>query len=184
MKTNNKADNALKKVRGVRFFGIFVLTAIIAALIVAAVSAQIGSRDKIPEQEKRKSVVNKTDKKITSIAEQAKLIDPQSGQIRPLTPQEAQKLADGIKKLVNQSDEGLVPVEHPDGSISVDLEGRFQNVTLAKKNSDGSVEQSCVDNTQSASAFFEIDPTYFGDKSKNAVKRPVVEKDENGLEIK
>ncbi len=80
-----------------------------------------------------------------------------NAQIRPLTQEEAQKLAEGIKQLVNKSTDGLVSVKHPDGTVSMDLQGRFQNVALAKKNDDGTVSQACVDTPQSAARFFEID---------------------------
>ncbi len=60
--------------------------------------------------------------------------------------------------MLNKSTEGLIPVQHPDGSMSVDLQGRFKNVTVARVNKDGSVSQSCVDNPRSAGAFFGIDP--------------------------
>jgi hypothetical protein len=89
-------------------------------------------------------------------------IDNQTGQVRPLTQEEAQNLAAGIKELVNQSTDGLKSVRHADGSISMDLQGRFQNLAVAKKNEDGSVTQSCVDNPQSAAAFFGIDPQLVG----------------------
>lgn len=82
----------------------------------------------------------------------------QTDQIRPLTQQEAQKLAAGIKEVLNQSTEGLKPVKHADGSETIDLQGRFQNVAVAKKTADGAVTQSCVDNPNSAAVFFGIDP--------------------------
>jgi len=78
-------------------------------------------------------------------------------QIRPLTQEEAQQMAAGLKDMVNQSTEGLQQVHHADGSVSMDLKGRFQSVALAKKGDDGNVEQSCVDNPQSAAAFLGID---------------------------
>lgn len=78
-------------------------------------------------------------------------------QIRPLTQQEAEQMAAGLKELVNQSTEGLKQVHHADGSVSMDLQGRFQSVTLAKKGDDGNVAQSCVDNPQAAAAFLGID---------------------------
>ena len=93
-------------------------------------------------------------------------IDPQTGQVRPLTPEEARKLAEGLKELANQSTEGLQQVHHPDGSVSIDLQDRFQNVALAKKEADGTVSQSCVDNPQSGAAFFEIDPKLVGAPTK------------------
>jgi type IV secretory pathway VirD2 relaxase len=72
--------------------------------------------------------------------------------------------------MVNQSTEGLVQVQHADGSVSMDLEGRFQNVAVARVNKDGSVTQSCVDNPQAAGAFFGIDPKLIEDQSNT---RPI-----------
>lgn len=89
----------------------------------------------------------------------------QVSQIRPLTQEEAQKLAAGIKQLVNRSTDGLVSVKHPDGTVSMKLQGRFQNVALAKKNDDGTVSQACVDNPDSAARFLEIDPQLLQDQS-------------------
>ena len=86
----------------------------------------------------------------------------QTAQIRPLTQEEAQKLAEGLKQLVNQSTDGLKSVQHADGSVSIDLEGRFQSVAVAKRDENGNVVQSCVDNRQSAAAFFGIDPELLG----------------------
>jgi hypothetical protein len=79
-----------------------------------------------------------------------------------LSPDEAQRVADGIKPLVSQSTDGLVQVRRPDGAVSMDLQGRFQNVLLAKKEGDGTVTQGCVDNPNSAAAFFELDPQTVG----------------------
>jgi hypothetical protein len=89
-------------------------------------------------------------------------VDPQTGQIKQLTPQEAQQLAEGLKGMFNKSTEGLVAVREPDGSLSMDLQGRFQNVTVARTNGDGSVSQSCVDNPEAAANFFQIDPRLLG----------------------
>jgi hypothetical protein len=100
-------------------------------------------------------------------------VNSQTGQIKALTQEEARKLAAGLKQMVNQATEGLVQVRHADGSVSMDLEGRFQNVTVARVNKDGSVSQSCVDNPQAAGAFFGIDPQLIVNQSedKAVVKR-------------
>ena len=103
-----------------------------------------------------------------NVAGQDVQIDSQTGDIQRLTPQEAEKLAAGLKPMLNQSTEGLVEVQQPDGSVSVDLQGRFQNVTVARVNTDGSVSQSCVDNPRAAGAFFGIDPKLI----ENAPKAP------------
>ena len=105
------------------------------------------------------------------VAGQDVQVNGQTGQIKALTPEEAKKLAAGLKQLVNQSTEGLVQVRHADGSVSMDLEGRFQNVTVVRVNKDGSIAQSCVDNPQAAGAFFGIDPKLIENQSSaDAVK--------------
>ena len=99
------------------------------------------------------------DKKFATVkvAGQSVPVDSQ-GQIRPLTQEEAQKLAEGLKGMLNKSSEGLVEEHHADGSVTVDLQGRFQSVTVARENADGTITQSCVDNPRAAAAFFGIDP--------------------------
>ncbi len=44
----------------------------------------------------------------------------------------------------------------------MDLQGHFQNVKLAKREADGTISESCVDNLQSAADFLEIDPKLLG----------------------
>ncbi len=85
-----------------------------------------------------------------------------------LSPQDAQKMAAGIVQLVNNSTEGLVPVRHSNGMTSIDLQGRFQNVVMAKREADGTVTQACVDNVDSAAAFLEIDPELVGGQPRTA----------------
>ena len=85
-------------------------------------------------------------------------VDTQTGDIKPLTPQEAQQLANGLAPMLDNSTDGLVQVHHADGSVSMDLQGRFQNVAVVKVNTDGTIEQGCVDNPRAAAKFFGIDP--------------------------
>lgn len=94
-----------------------------------------------------------------------------TGKTRVLTADEALRLAEGIKALINQSTDGLVQIRHADGAVSMDLQGRFQNVMLARKEDDGSITQACVDNLDAAAAFFEIDPQLVG-AMRNALARP------------
>jgi hypothetical protein len=98
----------------------------------------------------------------TNAAGQPIVLNRQSGESRPLTPQEAQTLAEGIKQLINPTTDGLVQVRHANGMVSMDLQGHFQNVSVAKKEDDGSISQSCVNDLESAAEFFEIDPTLLG----------------------
>ena len=98
------------------------------------------------------------------------LIDSQTGETKPLTPQEAQKLAEGLAPMLDDSADGLEPVRHADGSTSIDLQGRFQNVAVARVNSDGTLEQSCVDNKRDAAKFFGINPELI-EKASTARKK-------------
>src|ERR671932_457394 len=75
----------------------------------------------------------------------------------PLTQEQSQQIADALKE--NKSTDGLVEVRHADGTVSVDLQGRFQNVTLARKNDDGSVSEACVDNPEAAATFLRSGET-------------------------
>lgn len=149
-----------------------VISTLLCVGIVTALSKQSGQTQKAQvgqtqkaQAEERKPVVDKSRKRnyvTLNEAGQAVVLDRQTGQTRQLTPEEALKLAEGIKQLVNQSDEGLIQIEHADGSVSMDLQGRFQNVMLAKKEADGIISQACVDNVESAASFFEIDPVLLG----------------------
>lgn len=171
MGSKRKADGNFTELKRFRFIGSTVVAVLMAIGIVAAVSAQIGTTRKV-------------DKNSTQADEQT----AQENQARPLTAQEAQMLSEGVKGLVNQSNDGLEEVQNPDGSISIDLQGRFQNITVAKKNADGTVSQSCVDNEDGAASFFGIGTTKTAGKNVKGTSKakPVkpVETDAKGLEIK
>ena len=115
----------------------------------------------------------------SNAAGQTVVLDRQTGQTRPLTPEEAARLAEGLKQMLSQSTEGLVAVHHADGSISMDLQGRFQNVLLAKKEDDGTISTACVDNLESAAAFFEIDPALLGLAAPISTSKPSSSKPED-----
>lgn len=69
----------------------------------------------------------------------------------PLSQADAQQLAEQLEG--NKTSDGLVQEKHEDGTVAVDLQGRFQNVTMAKKNDDGTVSAACVDTPEAAGAF-------------------------------
>ena len=159
---------------------IFAIFAAITALTLGAVqvmSRQPGKGKESKKQETASVTPNKPNKKYVTVkvGGQHVQIDSQTGDIQPLTPQEAEKLAAGLKPMLNKSTEGLIPVQHPDGSMSVDLQGRFRNVTVARVNKDGSVSQSCVDNPRAAGAFFGIDPKLI----ENAPDQPRIKPNPN-----
>lgn len=160
---------------------VLVAMAILAIAAVAAISRQKALATGPGEGERSLQVTQKSNFRTVKLAGQDVQVNSQTGQIKRLTPEEARKLAAGLKQMVNQSTDGLVQVRHADGSVSMDLEGRFQNVTVARVNKDGSVSQSCVDNPQAAGAFFGIDPKLIERQAttkaiKNQPTRKVVEK--------
>ena len=138
---------------------VMIVTAIavvsIAAITVVSRQSASGTEVNGPQQ-----VTTATATKYTTVkvAGQEVQIDSQTGQMKPLSPEDAKKLADGLKGMLNRSSEGLVEEHQHDGSVTVDLKGRFQNVTVARVNKDGTVTTSCVDNPRAAAAFFGIDP--------------------------
>ena len=67
------------------------------------------------------------------------------------------ELAAHIRAVTNQSDVGLTPVTRADGSIEVDLKGRFQHAYVAQLNPAGQVVAACVGSVVEANAFFGRD---------------------------
>jgi hypothetical protein len=144
-----------------------VLTACLAIGAITVVSRQLVTGKSANEPDRRSVNASPSGRKyvIVKIAGRDVQVDSQTGQVKPLTPQEAQQLAEGLRGMLNKSTEGLVQVRHADGSVSMDLDGRFQNVMVARTNEDGSLSQSCVDNPQAAASFFGIDPQLLGVES-------------------
>jgi hypothetical protein len=90
-------------------------------------------------------------------------VNAQTLQQGPLTQEQARQLSEQLEG--NKETDGLVQEKREDGTVSVDLQGRFQNVTLAKKNDDGTVSAACVDTPEAAGAFLnsqEKTPTVTG----------------------
>lgn len=152
-----------------RFLGAkrrYVLMATAAAVVMVAAITVISRQHASPRSVEGQAPTIQSTAKATRtrtyvtrrVAGQDIQVDTQTGEIKPLTPQEAQQLANGLAPMLDNSTDGLVQVHHADGSVSMDLQGRFQNVTVAKVNTDGTIEQGCVDNPRAAAKFFGIDP--------------------------
>src|SRR6185295_11916788 len=77
-------------------------------------------------------------------------IDPETGQLGMPTPEQMQKLSELQQPQVDHSAEGLVEVHHPDGSVSVDLQGRFQEYATVRVGPDGKLIYQCVDGAENA----------------------------------
>ena len=165
MKFRSKQDRSrsttLSRKSGI---GIAVAATVLLIGVVTALSMQKTPAEKTVVVERNSEVAKQSNRNyVTSNSSgQTVVVDRQTGQWRPLTAEEASVLAQGIKQLISQSTDGLVQVQHANGSVSMNLQGRFQEVLVAKKEADGSISQSCVNNVDSAAAFFEIDPELLG----------------------
>lgn len=58
-----------------------------------------------------------------------------------------------LARMLSRSDEGLIPVTHPDGRVSVHLEGRFMSTSVARIGTGGVVETLCTEDKSEAEAF-------------------------------
>jgi hypothetical protein len=61
---------------------------------------------------------------------------------RPPTPAEVAAEAE-LEAITSRSTDGLVEVLHVDGTVAMDLEGRFQHVLVRTENADGSAGFGC-----------------------------------------
>jgi len=66
-------------------------------------------------------------------------------------------MAAEIRRLTDQSTEGLIQEFLPDGSVMMDLKGRFQTVPIAQLDEDGNVAVRCVTSLAEANNFFGRD---------------------------
>lgn len=123
------------------------LVATVAAVALLAVACGIGIRAYAQSTSAPKPV-NGTSK-----------VDTQSTQSAPQTDSQTvsdadERLADSLKNALSTSSEGLTEVTHPDGTVTVDLEGRFQNFSVAKVNPDGTITTECVSDAKEVDQFF------------------------------
>ena len=161
----NKSRTAPKN-RRARAVTVTVAILLIAVAAITVLSKQLTSANASPSQ----TAGSEASKYVTvKVAGQDVQVDPQTGQIKPLSTEEAKRLVDELKPVLNRSTDGLTQVRHGDGSLSMDLQGRFQNVVVARRNADGTIEKSCVDNLEAAANFFGIDPQLVGAEPAKAV---------------
>ncbi|HKO96865.1 MAG TPA: hypothetical protein VJU86_07735 [Pyrinomonadaceae bacterium] len=134
-----------------------LLKVVVVGVVVFAIGA-ITVLSRVRSETRRTAAIADQTETKASVTHAHTPLNTQDAQPQELSQEEAEKLGAGLRDLVNQSPEGLTEVKHADGSVSLDQQGRFQSVTVARINKDGSITQSCVDNPRAAAAFFRIDP--------------------------
>jgi hypothetical protein len=141
-----------------RLLFVAAVAVILVATAVTVISRQKGRTTQAANREAKTAATAAPTFVTRRVGGQEIHINTQTGEMKPLTQEEAQRLANALAPMLDDSADGLKQVRHADGSVSMDLEGRFQNVTVARVNADGTIEQSCVDNPRAAANFFRIDP--------------------------
>lgn len=147
-----KARPAARRARALRAGG-FACALLFAG--VATAVATYASRNAEPSKAGRGAAVTTAqtaDPYVTvEVGGKKVRVNAQTLQQGPLTQEQSQQIADQLEG--NKATDGLVEEKHADGTVSVDLQGRFQNVMLAKRNDDGTVSAACVDTPEAAGAF-------------------------------
>ena len=139
-------------------------SAVLAILVLAAAAVTVVSKHRaISDQAQLHAKASQRVE--TSSASRKYSLTNQSVQAQDLSPEQADRLASGLGEMIDPSANGLTEVHHADGSVSVDLNGHFENVTVARVERNGSVSQSCVNNPEAAGAFFGINPSRITSRS-------------------
>jgi len=110
-------------------------------------------------------------------------LDPETGSL--VTGPDAHRILAGttggdkatdaeMARMLSRSTEGLHEVHHPDGRVSVNLQGRFMNASVARLGADGAVEQLCAEDLAEAEAFL----------AGAASAEPAPTTDANGWEVR
>jgi len=98
-------------------------------------------------------------------------IDPATGHIRPLTPDESRALAQALDRNLTRDVDALTIVEMPDGSRVINLLDSFQDEAVAVKNRHGKVTVHCVNTKAQADALMAAAEADAGPAGKrNATK--------------
>jgi hypothetical protein len=126
----------------------------VAAASVAALLLLAGTGARATQNGKHdpESAAKAADEGRDGSAGQKAAVDP-AGRLRPVTPEEARALLEGVSRHVDQAGDGLTERYHPSGAVSIDLEDRFQSVTMARAGADGSVSTRCVTTKAEAERF-------------------------------
>jgi hypothetical protein len=130
---------------------------VVAIVVLAAAAVTVVSKHRVVSDQAQLSV--KASQRVETLRASRKFsLTNQSVQTQDLSPEQADRLAAGLGEMIDPSANGLTEVHHADGSVSIDLSGLFENVTVARVERNGSVSQSCVNNPESAGAFFGLNP--------------------------
>ncbi|MEQ1645057.1 MAG: hypothetical protein ABL959_16525, partial [Pyrinomonadaceae bacterium] len=84
-------------------------------------------------------------------------LEPTHAQIEALPNEDDRQMASLIKRLTDQSTDGLIQEYMPDGGVKMDLQDRFQSVPLGLREENGEISVVCVTSVGEANGFFGRD---------------------------
>ena len=79
-------------------------------------------------------------------------IEPETGELTVPSPQQQKLMEQELQEALSRSDVGLYEEVLPDGTVKVNLQGRFQNASIAVIDDDGNLHTSCAESHDGAQA--------------------------------
>lgn len=89
-------------------------------------------------------------------ATRAFVVDKASGNLRMPTQQEVDDVVNSLSTLGQRPEANLAPATQPSGAVSLDLDGGFGGIVLARPNEDGTWETRCVFTLEEGAAFLGL----------------------------
>src|SRR5712692_7246740 len=129
MKNSKKSHKSRAVRKRARFFRAGILAIVLLAAGVVTVVAKYESRsDNLRASEKQTAANAQTANNYVTVEVGGKKLRVNALRLQqgPLTQDQAQQIADALKD--NKSTDGLVQVQHANGAVEMDLQGRFQDV--------------------------------------------------------
>ena len=133
--------------------GIFLASALAPAAPTTAKSPKAKSTAVHKSSTTKVAARPATTKKLPAVPASAQAgmiisIDPETGALRMPTQDELQSLMVPPDPAVDNSAEGLVEIHHPNGMVSIDLQGRFQEYAVLRIAPNGRKVFDCVPTRQ------------------------------------
>lgn len=135
-----------KRRTGARLSGVLAITTLLAVAASGHAIAQPGN----------KKVAHKKQSVSSTVSGQQVSVDPATGRLQQPTPEEAKQMTSELSAMLQRSVENLDAITLPNGTMMVDLDGGFQNVTMASFDADGQLVLTCVDDLQSAETVLQL----------------------------
>ena len=120
-------------------------------VIRAAVQATRPADDRRLPEDRRLTVTLRGQGAGAANAGMVAAIDPETGQLGMPNEAQMRRISESEQARLSHSSVGLVEVHHPDGSVSVDVQGRFQEFETVRIGRDGKKTFRCVSDTTAGS---------------------------------